>query len=100
MLQTAYKVSKTRNKYGDLVGSSETAITCKFRVNNMLVETGNSNTYESDALAWFNSDSGVEEGDVIKYDNIFYKVERKIEARKLHSTTVQFIKVELNRYQS
>lgn len=100
MLQTAYKVTKTRTKYGDYSGASETAINCKFRVNTMLYDAGNADVSESDAMAWFEPDSGIVKGDVIKYDDVLYKVERLIEARKLHTTDVQFLKAEMNRFQS
>lgn len=99
MLQTAYKVTKTRNEYGDYEGTDKTAIYCKFREITRLVD-GLADTVESDAMAWFEPDSGVIKGDVIEYENTLYKVEKLTNARTLRSTQVLFIKTELNRYKN
>lgn len=98
MLQTAYILGQTRNKYGDYTDTTETAVTCKFRVINTLQHNGIADSIESDAMAWFEPDSGVVRGTIIKYDGTHYKVERLTEARRLHSTSVQFIKTELIKY--
>lgn len=97
-LHTVYKLSTTRNKYGDYIGSSETALTCHFREINELQHTGTSDMIQSDAMGWFEPDSGIERGDIIKFEGTHYKVERLTKARKLRNPNVQFIKVDFMKY--
>ena len=98
MLYTAYKVNATRNAYGDFVAAGETSLPCHFRYITQAVLGENNETVSSDALAWFEPDSGIVRGDILKIDNEHFQVERITKARRLHSPTVQFIKVELRRY--
>jgi hypothetical protein len=49
-------------------------------------------------MAWFEPDSGIDRKDIIKFEDEFFRVERVIKARKLRSSEVQFIKVELLKY--
>lgn len=95
---TAYKVTTTRNAYGDFLPSGETALKCHFRYITEQVTSTNSETIQSDAMAWFEPDSGVDRKDVIKFDGEHFRVERVTKARKLRDPSVQFIKVELLKY--
>ena len=98
MRHTAYKVSTTRNDYGDYVHGAETALPCHFRYITQHVPGGSNETVNSDALVWFEPDSGVVEADVLRVDGVYFRVERVIKARRLRDPTVQFIKCELLRY--
>jgi hypothetical protein len=98
MLHTAYKVTTSRNAYGDYLPSTHTELKCHFRYITEQVTDSSNETIQSDAMAWFEPDSGIDRKDVIKYENQFFRVERVIKARKLRSTEVQFIKVELLKY--
>lgn len=98
MLHTAYKATTTRNGYGDFIASGETALKCHFREVNNVGTTGANEQFDSDAMAWFEPDSGVDRYDIIKFDGTHYRVERITKARRLHSPSVQFIKAELNKY--
>lgn len=98
MLHTAYKVTTTRNAYGDYAASGETALICHFRYINDIQTGDNNEVIQSDAMAWFEPDSGIAYKDIIKFDGEHYMVERVTEARKLRSPEVQFIKCELTRY--
>lgn len=98
MLHTAYKVTTTRNAYGDFLPSGETALKCHFRYITEQVTETNSETIQSDAMAWFEPDSGVDRKDILKFDGEHFRVERVIKARRLRSPEVQFIKVELLKY--
>jgi len=98
MLQTAYKVTQTRNGYGDLVGTTLTPLPCHFRYITEQVSGGANEQINSDAMAWFEPDSGIVRSDVLKIDNEYFRVERIIKARRLHNPTVQFLKVELLKY--
>lgn len=97
MLHKAYKVTTTRNAYGDFTASGETALNCHFRYITEQV-SGNNETIQSDAMAWFEPDANINRKDIIKFDGEHFRVERVIKARKLRDPTIQFIKVELLKY--
>lgn len=104
MLHTAHKVVTTRNAYGDYVASGEVALSCHFRY--ITIQSGGSSgrgirgneSVDSDAMAWFEPDSGIEREDIIKFDGEHFRVERVTKARRLRDPSVQFIKVELLKY--
>lgn len=97
MLHIAYKVVMTSNAYGDKIAGGETALKCHFREITSEV-TQNNEQIDSDAMAWFEPDSGIEKGDVVKFEGTHYRVERVTKARRLRSKAVLFIKVELLKY--
>jgi hypothetical protein len=98
MRHTAYKVSTTRNAYGDYVAGSQTALPCHFRYITSLITTTASEALQSDAMAWFEADSAVVKGDVLLIDDDGFRVERVTKARRLRDTTVLFLKVDLVKY--
>lgn len=97
MIHTAYKVTTSRNAYGDYTATTETALACHFRYITDIV-TGENEQIQSDAMAWFMPDSGVSKSDIIKFEDEYFMVERVTKARKLRSSAVQFIKVTLYKY--
>jgi hypothetical protein len=98
MLHTAYKVTTTRDAYGSFTASGSTALPCHFRVNNSQITGSGDETVQSDAMAWFEPDSGIALKDIIRFGSRHYRVERVIEARRLRETAVQFIKCDLKIY--
>jgi len=100
MLHTAYKLTTSRNVYGDFTYTGETAIKCHFRYITEHISGENQESIESDAMIWCEPDSGVDREDIIKFDDEYWRVERVIKARRLRSTAVQFIKCELLRYRT
>lgn len=98
MLHTAYKVTTTRNGYGDFIPSGTTSLPCHFRVVNDIITTSNNEQIQSDAMAWFESDSGVDIQDIIKFEGEHYRVERVTKARRLRDPTVLFLKCDLLKY--
>ena len=98
MFHTAYKVTSSRNAYGDYTASGETSLKCHFRVINTLVTSTDNEQVQSDAMAWFEPDSGVVKGDIIKFEGTHYRVERLTEARRLRNPSILFIKTELLKY--
>lgn len=98
MLHTAYKVTTTRNAYGDYTASGEVALVCHVRIITDAITDSNNETINSDAMMWFEPDSGVAKQDIIKYDGVHYRVERVTEARRLRDPAVQFIKADLLKY--
>lgn len=98
LLHTAYKLTTTRNAYGDYVATSTTTLSCHFRYINEFFTTTNNEQIQSDAMAWFEPDAGVSEGTIIRFENEHYRVERLIKARRLRDTDVQFLKCFLLKY--
>ncbi len=98
LLHTAYKVTSTRNAYGDYVASGTSTLKCHVRIVNELTTTANNEQIQSDAMMWFEPDCGVEKGDIIKFEGTHYRVERKTDARRLRSTEVLFIKCDMLKY--
>lgn len=98
MHQTAKKQVTSRNAYGDYSVSSTTTLKCHFRRITEAVTGSSNETTQSDAMAWFEPDAGIEENDILEIHGEFYRVERLIKARKLRNPTVQFIKTELLKY--
>ena len=95
----AYKVTTTRNAYGDYVASGEVELPCHWRSITDLVSDA-PEQINSDAMAWFEPDSGVVKGDIIKFQGTHYKIERLTEAHTLEDDNIEFIKVELLKYGS
>lgn len=98
MKHTAYKVSYTRNGYGDFTAGPETALACHFRYITEQISGESNETIQSDAMAWFEPASGIDREDIIKFEGEHFRVERVIKARRLRDTDVQFIKVFLLKY--
>lgn len=98
MRQTAYKVTTSRNAYGDYVESTRASIPCRFRYITGLDINGVTESTTCDALAWFEADSGIVKKDVLVIDGEGFIVDKVIKARRLHDSEVQFLKVELMKY--
>lgn len=98
MTLTCYKVATTRNAAGDLIYGSETELACWFRdITDISINDQNRERTDSDALLWVEPDSGVVKGDIIKFEDVYFRVERLTNARRLppFGTEIQFIKCEL-----
>jgi len=98
MNQTAYKLTTSRNAYGDFTVSGQVAHKCHFRYITEQITSQTNETINSDAMAWFEPDSGIDRKDIIKIDDEFFRVERVTKARRLRSPSVLFIKVDLLKY--
>lgn len=97
MVHTAYKVTTSRNAYGDYTATGETALNCHFRyITEQIIE--DNEQIQCDAMAWFEPDSGINRKDIIKFEGEHFIVERVIKARRLRKPNVVFIKVELLKY--
>lgn len=98
MLHTAYKVTESRNAYGDITASGSTELVCHFRNITDLVTTGTNEYVNADAMAWFEPDADIAKNDVVQIDGEHWRIERITKARKLRTTAVQFLKCDLLRY--
>jgi len=98
MRETAIKITRSLNGYGDFTEISRANLPCHFRNITSQVAGGGDETVESDALAWFEAGSGVVRNDILIIDGEGWRVERLTKARRLRDNSVQFIKTELLRY--
>lgn len=96
LVDKIYKITTTRNKYGDLVMGAEAGKDCWFREITALVpSTGNAEEIQCDAVVWFAGSDDTKKGDIYRYGNDYYRVTRITKARKGGMTNVEFIKCEL-----
>lgn len=99
-VQTVTKIVSKRNAYGDIVAAGGTVkINCRFRfigemdqINNREEQRGNL------AMVWFPPSTDINFNDVILYQGVHYKITRRTDARRLGSTTVEFIKCTVSPY--
>lgn len=98
MHQTVYKVTHTRNEYGDYVASGETKLKCRFWEVNQIQITGNNEAIQSDAIMWLEPDIAVEEGDIFKFEGNHYRVEEVRKTKPLRRTALDFIKCRMTKY--
>lgn len=98
MLHTAYKVAYTRNAYGDYITTRLAKLPCHFRFINEVITSNPNEAVQSDAMAWFNPDAGLNKDGLLKINGENYRIEKVVEGRRLHSTNVQFIKCYLAKY--
>lgn len=99
MRQTAYKITATRNAYGDFVAGARTSLVCHFRyITQLNTDTYGSDAVKGDAMAWFEPDSGIVKKDILIIDSEGWLVSKVVKARRLRNPDVQFLKVTLVRY--
>jgi len=98
MLYTAYKLAYTRNSYGDYVTAAETELVCHYRYIINHISDTNNEIEQSDAMAWFEPNSGVELKDIIRIEDNHFRVEKITEGKTFRTNNVQFLKVELQTY--
>ena len=100
LTQTAYKVTTTRNQYGDSVwGSLSSAIPCMYRdISTLGQSSGNREEVTLDGLFWLDSDQAVNKADIYKIGTEYIRIERVIPARdRLRSNTVHWHKCEVTK---
>lgn len=101
LTQSAYRVTVTRNEYGDINYNSTatTATPCLYRDISTL-QRGNQNKEEVliDGYLWFNGTETLAKGDVFQLDGVYYRLE-KITLGKdlLRTNTVDFYKCEVTK---
>lgn len=98
MNHTAYKLLYTRNVYGDFIASGTTELKCHFRYITEQITDSSNQTIQSDAMAWFEPDSGIEKQDIVQIDGENFRVERIVKARRLRNPNVLFLKCDLLKY--
>ena len=100
LTQTAYRISTTRNVYGDDTwGATSAAIPCLYRDISIL-SRGNVNRDEVDidGQLWFDSDQTIEKGETYLIGTEYFRIEKVIIARdRLRDNEIRFIKCEVTR---
>jgi hypothetical protein len=100
LTQTCYKVSTTRNQYGDSVwGATGSAIPCMYRdISTLGQSSGNREEVTLDGLFWLDNDQTVNKADIYKIGTEYIRIERVIQARdRLRGNTLAFIKCEVTK---
>lgn len=99
LVETAQKVTTTRNEAGDTVYGSSTPTSCLYRDIGSLQRSTNREYVELDGLLWFGASENVIKGDVYYHSSEGYlRIEKVIKAkRSVTDNTPQFIKCEVTR---
>lgn len=99
LIETASKVTVTRNEYGDVVYGTTTSSPCLYRDISTLEGNQQSNQVTIDGLLWFGAAEAVERGDIYYHSAEGYlKIQRVIKAKRLViDATRQFIKCEVTK---
>lgn len=95
LLQECQVVTVSRNAYGDYVETGSVTEPCRFRQIPTVKRTTNAELNDNDGIFWLAPTTAAQEGSILKYDGIYYQVDRLTRARKLHDTIVRFIKAEV-----
>jgi hypothetical protein len=97
LTQIAYKVTSTRNKYGDVVYGTSTSLDCLFREFTSIDLVNGLEQIKTDAIVWLAPSASVLEGDVLQIDGGYYRIEKIIQAKdRLRNNEVKFLKCEVN----
>lgn len=95
LVQTCEIVTTIRSEWGDYVLQDTIEEPCRFRVITTTRRETHRETDDSDAMIWLASDSSVDIRSIVKFDGIYYQIERINKARKLGGNTIEFIKCDL-----
>lgn len=99
LVETATKVTVTRNEYGDTVYGSTSTVSCLYRDISSLQRSANAESVQIDGLLWFAATEAVERGDIYNHSSEGYlRIEKIIKAKTLVTTdTLEFIKCEVTK---
>jgi hypothetical protein len=100
MLQSARIIGQAgRNEFGDLVQSgSDTVIACRYRAAATYSRGANREDDSSDGTLWANPDAPLAVNAVVVVEDEYFRVTQVIKARDFDSTTVHFLKCQLERF--
>lgn len=94
LVETATKVTTTRNEYGDVVYGATTSRSCLYRNISMLERQQNRELVNIDGILWFKADESIELGDVYYHpDEGYLRIEQIVKAKRLVAdNALKFIK--------
>lgn len=89
-------VEMARNIYGDYLDTDDaTSEKCRFREISTVERGDHSEMNDSDAMLWLSPDTVAVKGSFVKYDGVYYQIEKLNKARPMGSTDVKFVKCDL-----
>lgn len=99
LVETATKITVTRNEYGDVVYGATSSSACLYRDISLLQRQTNREEVNIDGLLWFGASENVERGDIYLHpDEGYLRIERVTRAKRLVAdNTLQFIKCEVTK---
>jgi hypothetical protein len=99
LVETANKITTTRNEAGDIVYGSSAATSCLYRDISTLNKGGNREYVELDGYLWVGATETVVRGDIYYHSSEGYlRIEKVIRAKRLvGDNTTQFIKCEVTK---
>lgn len=95
LVQQCILVDTVRNEYSDYIEDEGTTLPCRFREISSIRRTTYAEMSDTDAMLWLKANAPVIVGSIIKFEDVFYQIERLNKARRLGETNVQFLKCEL-----
>ncbi len=97
--QTAIIVETQLDKHGSQILVDTTSVACKFRyITELDTGVNKEGATSSDAIVWFEPTATVAEGTLIKVDDLYWRINRVIKARKLSGDAIHFLKALVNRH--
>ena len=94
---TCEKISTKTNDFGDVVyDNNATEYSCRFQHKLGIQYQNNAELEGTDALAWFSIDADVKQGDILKFEDGFYRVLKFVKG--LGRTDVKFLKCALEKH--
>lgn len=99
LVETAQKITVSRNEYGDTVYGTPVSTVCLYRDNTSLNHVANREDVQYDGLLWFAASEVVNLGDIFNHETEGYlRIERVIRAKRLLlDNSRQFIKCMVSR---
>lgn len=99
LVETATKVSVTRNEYGDINYGATSSSACLYRDISVLSNAINRDQVAIDGLLWFDGTETIAKGDIYYHSSEGYlKIEKIIRAKRLVvDNALEFIKCEVTK---
>lgn len=95
LVDTCEIITESQNIYGDYEESASVNTACRWRDITIQRTDNNGQVRDADAMVWFAPTASVTHGTVLRYQGILYQVERTTRAKKLGSSSVEFIKTDV-----
>lgn len=94
LVETATKVTVTRNEFGDINYGATSSSDCLYRDQSSLLQLANREEVTIDGILWFDADENVARGDIYYHASEGYlRIEKVIKAKTLVTDNVlKFIK--------
>lgn len=92
-------ISTTHDDFGqEITGVTET-LACRWRDITTVRRGANMETSDADSMVWFAASQvdKIKKGVILKFEDEFYKVDKRTKAKRLGETVPQFIKCEVAR---